>query len=123
MADVVKVYFEALVSSDLRGNQACQFADLDTNRPQLIESAPQLRRLKAPAQVIWGEADTVFDMKQSLAWLRANLGGTRRVMTVPRAKLYLQEEHPRLVATLLREFWGLEETPQAAECSATASPS
>jgi pimeloyl-ACP methyl ester carboxylesterase len=121
--DVVKAYFEPLVTSDLRGDQACCFADVDTNRPQLMESAPQLRQLHAPAQVIWGDADSVFDMKSSLAWLRTNLGGIRRVVTIPRAKLYPQEEHPRLVATLLREFWGVGETSRAMECSAVASAS
>ena len=104
--DTVKIYFEPLVASEVRAEQACRFADLDTNRPQLIALAPQLRKLTAPAQVIWGEADTVFDMKPSLDWLRANLGGIKRIVTVPRGKLYFAEEHPRLLSTLLREFWG-----------------
>jgi len=118
--EVVKTYFEPLVASELRAEQACRVADLETNRPQLIASAPQLRKLKTPAQVIWAEADTVFDVKPSLDWLRANLGGLRRVITVPRAKLYFQEEHPRLVSTLLREFWGVEGASRS-ECSVLAS--
>jgi haloalkane dehalogenase len=118
--EVVKIYFEPLVASELRGEQACRVADLETNRPQLIASAPQLRKLKTPAQVIWAEADTVFDMKPSLDWLRTNLGGLSRVITVPRAKLYFQEEHPRLVSTLLREFWGVDSASRA-ECISSAS--
>jgi len=118
--EVVRIYFEPLVASELRGEQACRVADLETNRPQLIASAPQLRKLKTPAQVIWAEADTVFDMKPSLDWLRANLGGLSRVITVPRAKLYFQEEHPRLVSTLLREFWGIDAASHP-ECAAPAS--
>lgn len=101
----VKVYFEPLVASDLRAEQACLFAEVEKNRPQLIAVGPQLRKLTAPAQVIWGEVDTVFDMKPSLEWLRSNLGGLRRVITVPKGKLYFGEEHPRLLSTLLREFW------------------
>jgi pimeloyl-ACP methyl ester carboxylesterase len=118
--EVVKIYFEPLVASELRADQACRFADLEINRPQLIASAPQLRKLKTPAQVVWAEADTVFDMKPSLDWLRSNLGGLTRVITVPRAKLYFQEEHPRLVSTLLREFWDIDAASRA-ECSVTAS--
>jgi pimeloyl-ACP methyl ester carboxylesterase len=119
--ETVRLYLEPLVANELRCDQACRFADLETNRPQLISSASQLRKLEVPAQVIWGEADTVFDMKPSLDWLRANLGGIRRVITVPRAKLYFQEEHPRLVSTLLREFWGVSDSSHAAECSTAAS--
>jgi pimeloyl-ACP methyl ester carboxylesterase len=118
--EVVKIYFEPLVASGLRAEQVCRVADLETNRPQLIASAVQLRKLKTPAQVIWAEADTVFDMKPSLDWLRANLGGISRVITVPRAKLYFQEEHPRLVSTMLREFWGIDGASHA-ECSVPAS--
>ena len=118
--EVVKIYFEPLVASDLRAEQSCRVADLDTNRPQLLASAPQLRKLKTPAQAIWAEADTVFDMKPSLDWMRTNLGGLSRVITVPRAKLYFQEEHPRLVSTLLREFWGVDSVSRA-ECISSAS--
>jgi pimeloyl-ACP methyl ester carboxylesterase len=117
--ETVKVYFEPLLASDLRSEQACQFALLETNRPQLMALAPQLKKLTAPAQVIWGMADTVFDAKHSLEWLRANLGGLKRVITVPRAKLYFQEEHPRLVTTLLREFWGAGDAV-GAECAISA---
>ena len=119
--ETVRLYFEPLVANELRCEQACRFAALEANRPQLISSAPQLRKLEAPAQVIWGEADTVFDMKPSLDWLRANLAGIKRVITVPRAKLYFQEEHPRLISTLLRDFWGVGDTSHAAECSLAAS--
>ena len=119
-AEVVKIYFEPLVASELRADQACRFAALEINRPQLVASAPQLRKLKTPAQVIWAEADTVFDMKPSLDWLRSNLGGLTRVITVPRAKLYFQEEHPRLVSTLLREFWDIDAASRP-ECSVPAS--
>ena len=107
--DVVKIYFEPLVASDGRAELACRFAELEANRPQLLALAPQLRKLTAPAQVIWGDADTVFDMKPSLDWLRANLGGLKRIVTVPRGKLYFAEEHPRLLSTLLREFWRMND--------------
>src|SRR6266849_6232784 len=56
-------------------------------------------------KVIWGEADTAFDTRASLESMRANLGGLRRVTTVPRAKLFWPEEHPRLLSVLLKDFW------------------
>lgn len=42
----------------------------------------------------------------SLGWLRANLGQPQRIVAVPGGKLFFVEEHPRLMATLLQDFWG-----------------
>jgi pimeloyl-ACP methyl ester carboxylesterase len=70
-----------------------------------MEVAPKLKASTIPTQVIWGGADSVFDMEPSLAWLQANLGELRKVTRVPRTKLFFPEEHPRLVSVLLNEFW------------------
>jgi haloalkane dehalogenase len=67
--------------------------------------APQLQVSQIPAQIIWGEADPVFDLGPSLDWLQAHLGGLKKVTRVPRAKLFFPEEHPRLMSVLLAEFW------------------
>jgi pimeloyl-ACP methyl ester carboxylesterase len=64
-----------------------------------------LRAAKIPSQVIWGEADPVFDAAPSLDWLRASLGNLKKVTQVPRAKLFFPEEHPRLMSVMLTEFW------------------
>lgn len=70
-----------------------------------MEIAPKLKISKIPAQIIWGDADPVFDLGPSLDWLRANLGSLKKVTVVPRAKLFFPEEHPRLMSVLLPEFW------------------
>jgi hypothetical protein len=54
---------------------------------------------------LWGDADTAFDTPASIEWLKRNLGGLRKVTTIPRAKLFWPEEHPRLLTVLLKEFW------------------
>lgn len=79
--------------------------ETDNERSNLSSTAPKLQTSKIPTQVIWDEADPVFDMEPSLAWLQANLGGLRKVTRVPRAKLFFPEEHPRLMSVLLNEFW------------------
>jgi hypothetical protein len=33
------------------------------------------------------------------------VGGVRRLIMVPRPKLFFPEEHPRLMSVLLQEFW------------------
>lgn len=104
--EVVQLYLAPIVASDERIEQFQRLGDWKRNRAQIMEIAPKLGTSKIPAQVIWGDADTVFDVKPSLDWLRSNLGGLRKMMTVPRAKLFFPEEHPRLVSVLLDEFWG-----------------
>ncbi|MGH7933442.1 MAG: alpha/beta fold hydrolase [Candidatus Binataceae bacterium] len=104
-AELVALYFQPLVASDQRIAQLRQFSEWTRNRSQLVEAAPALKASNIPAQVIWGEADTVFDPSPSLDWLRSNLGGLRKITSVPRAKLFFPEEHPRLLSVLLKEFW------------------
>jgi pimeloyl-ACP methyl ester carboxylesterase len=99
------VYFRPFAESSDRRELVRGFADALRNRDQLVAAAPGLRKSKSPVQVVWGDADTAFDEQGSLEWLHTNLGGLRRVITVPRAKLFWPEEHPRLLSTLLKDFW------------------
>lgn len=99
------VYFRPFAESAERREVVRGFSDALRNRDQLVEAAARLKDSKFPTQVIWGEADTAFDTPGSLEWLRGNIGGLRRVITVPRAKLFWPEEHPRLLSTLLKDFW------------------
>jgi haloalkane dehalogenase len=104
-AETLDVYFRPFAESAERRELVRGFADALRNRDQLVGVAPKLKALKVPTQVLWGEGDTAFDTPGSLDWLRSNLGGLRRVITVPRAKLFWPEEHPRLLSVLLKEFW------------------
>jgi haloalkane dehalogenase len=103
--ETIEVYFRPFAESAERRELVRGFADPIRNRDQLVKVAPLLKQSKVPAQVIWGDADTAFDTPASLEWLRTNLGGLQRVITVPRAKLFWPEEHPRLLSVLLKEFW------------------
>jgi haloalkane dehalogenase len=104
-AESCAVYFTPFGATPARGELLRGFGDAIKNHDQMVELAPRLRALKVPAQVIWGEADTAFDTAASLKWLRENLSGVRRIVRVPRARLFFPEEHPRLLATMVREFW------------------
>ena len=103
--EIAQIYFGPLVATKERAELLRGFGAALKNRDQMVALAPRLRESKIPAQVIWGEADTAFDTAGSLKWLRDNLGGMRQIVTVPRAKLFFPEEHPRLLSTMLREFW------------------
>ena len=101
--EAFKTYFEPLLSSDARSEAMRRFLSLG-NLKVLASIAPQLRELKVPTLIAWGEADTAFDLK-SVDWLRNNIAGVRRVVMVPRGKLFFPEEHPKLMSVLLQEFW------------------
>ena len=101
--EAFKTYFEPLLSSEDRSNSMRRFLNLG-NLKVLTSIAPQLRELKVPTLIVWGEADTAFDLK-SPEWLKDNIGGVRRLIMVPRAKLFFPEEHPKLMSVLLQEFW------------------
>ena len=101
--EAFKTYLEPVLSSDERSRNLRRFASLDNVRVT-VSIAPQLRQLAVPTQVVWGDADTIFDIK-SVDWLKNNIGGVRRVIMVPRAKLFFPEEHPKLLSVLLQEFW------------------
>ena len=96
-------YFEPLLSSEERTDSMRRFLNLG-NLKVLTSIAPQLRELKVPTLIVWGEADTAFDPK-SPEWLKNNIGGVKRLIMVPRAKLFFPEEHPKLMSVLLQEFW------------------
>jgi pimeloyl-ACP methyl ester carboxylesterase len=101
--EAFKTYFEPLLSSEARSEAMRRFLSLG-NLKVLTSIAPELRELKVPTLVAWGEADTAFDLK-SVDWLRNNIAGVRRVVMVPRGKLFFPEEHPKLMSVLLGEFW------------------
>ncbi|HUA35427.1 MAG TPA: alpha/beta hydrolase [Candidatus Binataceae bacterium] len=104
-AEMAGVYFGPFAESADRREQVRGFADALKNRDQLVAAGSRLKESKFPSQVIWGDADTAFDTPGSLEWLRGNIGGMRRVITVPGAKLFWPEEHPRVLSTLLKDFW------------------
>ncbi len=103
--EALEVYFGPFVDSEQRREQLKGFSEAERNRDQLVAAAKGLRTSQIPAQVLWGDADTAFDTPASIDWLKRNLGGLRKVTTIPRAKLFWPEEHPRLLTVLLKEFW------------------
>lgn len=106
--ETVAVYLAPIVASEKRIAEFQKLADWETNRAQIVAAAPKLRASTIPTRVLWGDGDVVFDTLPSLDWLRANLGGLRKVTVVPRGMLFFPEEHPRLASVLIREFWESE---------------
>src|SRR5262249_51943399 len=102
-AELLEVYFGPFAGSEQRRELVKGFSHCERNRDQLDAAAAGLRSSKAPALVLWGEGDTAFDARASIQWLEGNLGGMRKVITIPNAKVFWPEEHPRLLTVLLKE--------------------
>ncbi|MFZ0888010.1 MAG: alpha/beta hydrolase [Candidatus Binataceae bacterium] len=103
--EAFRAYLEPLQATDDKANNLRRFFELERNVEQLVAAAPQLRQLKVPTQVVWGDTDVFFDMPASLGWLKQNLPGIKNVITVPGGRVFFPEEHPKLMSVLLREFW------------------
>lgn len=101
----LEVYFGPFVDSAQRREQLKGFSQWERNRDQLVAAGRALHASQIPAQVLWGDADTAFDTPASIEWLKRNLGGLRKVTTIPKARLFWPEEHSRLLTVLLSEFW------------------
>jgi haloalkane dehalogenase len=68
--------------------------------------AARLRELRIPARVLWGDADTIFPLRDGeyLAGILAKSQGIRRVEG---GKLFFPEEFPDLVAAEAKRLWGI----------------
>ncbi len=71
-----------------------------------IEAAgAQLRTLNVPTLLVWGTADTNFDVKWAYH-LRDMIPGAREVIEIDGAKLFFPEERPEDLVPHLRRLWG-----------------
>jgi pimeloyl-ACP methyl ester carboxylesterase len=66
------------------------------------------RHITAPTLLLWGEQDTVFPVEQArpMAEQMANCHG---FVTVPNARLFVQEERPEEVVRIARDFFTADE--------------
>jgi pimeloyl-ACP methyl ester carboxylesterase len=71
---------------------------------QTVAVETQLRRLEAPALIVWATDDAFFPVKWAY-WLRGTLPGARPVVELEGAKLFFPEERPEEFAAALREHW------------------
>ncbi len=101
--EAVFTYFRPLVQSQARIEQMLGYFAATTNK-DLIEIAPQLRALPAPALVLWGTADAFFPVKWAY-WLKENLPRVEEVVEIEGAPVFWPEERPDFLNQKLRELW------------------
>lgn len=101
--EAIEYYFSPLVGSSVRKAQLNRFAaGLAENPLVLIES--DLKRSQVPVRMVWGEADTTFDVTWA-DWLDKTFPNSRGVRRVSGAKLFFPEEMPELITEEALRLW------------------
>ena len=101
--EAIEYYFSPLVSSSVRKAQLNRFAaGLAENPLVLIES--DLKRSQVPVRMVWGEADTTFEVTWA-DWLDKTFPNSRGVRRVSGAKLFFPEEMPELITEEALRLW------------------
>jgi pimeloyl-ACP methyl ester carboxylesterase len=102
--ETLRIYLEPIFGTpEARRNVERFVAGQDSKHT--VQIAPLLRRLEAPALVVWGTNDVFFPVKWAY-WLRGALPNCRPVVELEGAKLWFPEERPEQLVTPLREHLG-----------------
>jgi pimeloyl-ACP methyl ester carboxylesterase len=99
----VRVYIEPLVATPEASENVRRYW-LSFDCAQTVAVEPALRRLQVPTLVVWGTADTFFDVRWA-RWLGKTIPGVREVIEVPGAKLFFPEDRPAALVEPLRRLW------------------
>jgi pimeloyl-ACP methyl ester carboxylesterase len=99
----IDTYLQPLVRTEQRTRDLERFV-LAFDNVHTVSIEPQLRALKAPALIIWGDDDIYFDVEWS-KWLEEALSGTRRRVVFEGARIFFPEERSQRFNEELRSFW------------------
>jgi haloalkane dehalogenase len=105
--ECVDYYFAPLLATRLRKAQFQGYGLAFEPNP-LPAIASKLRQCAAPARMVWGTGDKLFDVKWA-EWLDATLPHSRGIRRIEGAKLFFPEEMPDLMADEARALWGIRQ--------------
>lgn len=101
--EAIDYYFSPIVSSPNRKAQFNNFAAA-LGENVLVAIEQDLRRSQVPVRIVWGEADTTFDVTWA-DWLDKALPQSRGIRRLPGAKLFFPEEMPDIIAEESIKLW------------------
>jgi pimeloyl-ACP methyl ester carboxylesterase len=117
--ETIEKYLRPLVSTEQRTRDLQRFlAAFDCRHTVAVEA--ELRRLQAPALIVWGTDDVYFDVRWS-HWLAGTLPGTRRRVELSGARIFFPEERAGEFNEELRAHWLASEHLARRAASGTAS--
>ena len=76
----------------------------------LLEAEPQLRRLEVPTLVVWGTADTFFELKWA-QWLADTIPGVTEVVEIEGGRLFFADERAGELVPHIRRHWAAHALP------------
>jgi pimeloyl-ACP methyl ester carboxylesterase len=77
---------------------------LSLRAEDLLAVEPALNQLRVPTLIVWGAADTFFELPWAY-WLKDNIAGATRVVEIPGAKLFFPDERAADLLPHLRQHW------------------
>jgi pimeloyl-ACP methyl ester carboxylesterase len=99
----IEAYLRPHVRTPQRIRDLERFVEaFDNQHTVLIE--PQLRALRVPALIVWGDDDVYFDVKWS-EWLEKTLAGPTRRVVLKGARIFFPEERSEQFNKELHAFW------------------
>jgi pimeloyl-ACP methyl ester carboxylesterase len=101
--DVVRSFLEPVLGSRDRAIGFERWIS-SLRAADLLAAEPGLRRLAAPALVVWGTGDRFFHVKWA-HWLQDTLPNVSDVVTLPGARLFFPDERGEELAALLAAHW------------------
>ena len=101
--DAIDMYFGPLLSTDKRKALTHAYA-MGLERNVLEGIGPKLGASRAPARVLWGMADDIFDTRQAQPLADA-FGQSRGLRKLDGLKLFWPEERPDVIAEEAQRLW------------------
>jgi pimeloyl-ACP methyl ester carboxylesterase len=99
----IETYLQPHVRTRQRTRDLERFVEAFDNKHTVVIE-PQLRALRVPALVVWGDDDVYFDAKWA-GWLEKTLPGPTRRAILQGARIFFPEERARQFNEELRAFW------------------
>jgi pimeloyl-ACP methyl ester carboxylesterase len=103
--DVVRSFLEPVLGTPDRARQFERM--LSALEPDdLIAAAPALAQLDVPTLIVWGTADSLFDVRWAY-WLQGLIPGATEVIELAGARLFFPDERADELVPLLMNHWSV----------------
>jgi pimeloyl-ACP methyl ester carboxylesterase len=101
--EAIDTYFGPLMSTARRKSLVHAYA-IALERNALLGIEPELKRSTAPTRIVWGTADTIFDVDGAQR-LERSFGASHGVRLLQGSKLFWPEERPQVIAEEAQRLW------------------
>jgi pimeloyl-ACP methyl ester carboxylesterase len=101
--EVLRTYLQPLLGTPERAHQFEQLL-LSLDPEDLLAVEPELSRLQVPTLIVWGTADTFFELSWAY-WLKDLIPGATDVVEIEGGRLFFPDERSDELVTSLRQHW------------------